>query len=61
MYFRGGGGKRDCLIIISFALQFLHPLETKHYYEAVSTRRIIGRECISNRIKALDNGERGST
>ena len=43
--------------IMIFALQFLHPLETRKYHKVVSTLRMIGRECISKRIKALDNGE----
>ena len=45
-----------CIVMI-FALQFFHPFETKHYHEVVSTLRMIGRECISKRIKALDNGD----
>lgn len=37
--------------------QFLHPFEVRNYREVARTLRVIGRNCIQKRIKALNDGK----
>ncbi len=38
-------------------IQYLHPFEVKGYKETVRALRMIGRDCIMKRIKAVEAGE----
>ncbi len=40
-----------------FCAQYLHPFEVKGYQETVRALRMIGRDCIMKRIKAVEAGE----
>ena len=37
--------------------QFMHPYQAEHYREVARALRVIGRNCIQSRVKALENGE----
>ena len=37
--------------------QYLHPFEAEGYRETIRALRMIGRDCIMKRIKAVEDGE----
>lgn len=38
-------------------MQYFHPLEAEGYRETVRALRVMGRDCISKRIKAIKEGQ----
>ena len=38
-------------------LQYLHPFEVKSYQETIRAMRMIGRDCIMKRIRAVEAGD----
>lgn len=39
------------------SLQYLHPFEIEGYRESTRAIRVIGRDCIQRKIKAMKHGE----
>ena len=43
--------------VFEILLQYLHPFETRSYCEVARTLRMIGQECVKQRIKNMQAGK----
>lgn len=55
---RVGGGRNEIWVNLRMSsLQYLYPFEIEGYRESTRAIRVIGRDCIQRKIKAMKHGE----